>query len=146
MAIKQVPLVLMVAASDPRATDSATYLDFARDPLLINVFESDTEKNTMDRVRKMILDYKLEPEEVIILPNRESAYANTELGVGVSVGGMSIHLGTASGTIKRYPTENMDTLICVWSETTSEISEQIAYYAQCLIQEYNAKDDHHADI
>ncbi len=75
-------LVLMVSPDHPKAEQGSTFRDFIHEPLLLDAFEHESPAETYRRAQQKIQLHGLEPEQVIVVPNRDSVYTATELGRG----------------------------------------------------------------
>jgi DNA-binding transcriptional LysR family regulator len=95
-------LVLMVSPEHPKAKDGGTYRSFIHEPLLLDSFEHESPAETYRRAQKKIQQHGLEPEQVIVVPNRDSVYTATELGQGIAIGAEMSQF-VRGGTVKIYP-------------------------------------------
>lgn len=126
-------MVLLVSKNHPGNVEGATYQSFSKALFLIDAFENETPADSMARARRELESYGMAAEKIQVLPNRESVYTAIELGQGVTVGNARTQI-LSSGTILAYPTQTMETLVCVWREGEKEsVSER---YAQLLQQGY----------
>lgn len=131
--LDRIPLVLMVSMDNPLATDDATVATFSREPLLIDAFECETISETLHRAKTEAAWYGLEPESVVVVPNRDTIYTAAELGQGIIISTDQSRAGR-SKVLKKYPTGVMESLVCVWKEDAG--SDAIELYARCLQREY----------
>ena len=109
------PLVLLVSPDDPLATDSATYLDFARSPFIKAAAPSEPLSHSKQRAAKQCQGLGFSPSDILIQPNLESAYMAAELGQGVFVSTMLSRVSRQSN-LKIYPIGQTEELLCLWHE------------------------------
>lgn len=129
----RIPNVIMVSPENPNATADATYLDFKDEPYLVNIFENETMDEFDRRVRSEIDTCGLTPSNIVILPNRESAYSAAELGNGIILG--SEISQTTGSRLLRYTTASTESISCYWKKDEPKIVVQ--KYADCLKNAYS---------
>ena len=127
------PLLLMVSGKNPRVSPDATYLDFAQEPFIEDVFGGESLENTMARARRTASRCGLSPSDYIIVPTRDSANMAAESGRGVIVG-TCLSLAYSASNVSVYPTLARETLICLWRAEQENIFVQ--KYAKCLQKAY----------
>lgn len=123
------PLVLLVSPDHPLATDSATYLDFAREPFIKAAAAGEPLSQSRHRVQKQCLSLGFTPSNVLIMPNLESAYMAAELGQGVFVSTMLSRISRQSN-LKPYPIGQTEELLCLWQE--DQENPAVADFVACL--------------
>ena len=109
------PLVLLVSPDNPLATDSATYLDFARSPFIKAAVPGEPLSQSKQRALKQCQGLGFSPSDILIQPNLESAYMAAELGQGVFVSTMLSRVSRQSN-LKIYPIGQTEELLCLWQE------------------------------
>ena len=125
------PLVLLVAPEHPLATDTATYMDFAREPFIKAAAAGEPLSQSKHRSQKQCLSLGFTPSEIIIMPNLESAYMAAELGQGVFVSTMLSRISRQSN-LKAYPIGQTEELLCLWQE--DQENPVVADFVACLKQ------------
>jgi DNA-binding transcriptional LysR family regulator len=126
-------LVLMVSPEHPAAKQDATYRDFIREPLLLDAFEHESQAETYRRAQHKIQMHDLRPEQVIVVPNRDSVYTATELGQGISIGAEMSQF-VRGGSVNVYPVGAQETLLCVWR--AGESNPAVEKYAHAVHRAY----------
>ena len=105
-------ITLLVSADHPLVTFDATYLDFAEEPYIMDVFEGESQKAIEIRAEKEISLLGLHPSALITVPNRDTAYTTAELG-----GGILLSSDTSQAIrgyrLMRYRTDIRDEICCV---------------------------------
>jgi DNA-binding transcriptional LysR family regulator len=129
--LMKMPLLLMVSATHPKATEHATYKTFAQDPFIEDVFGKESPDQTIKRAKKTASYCNLTPSDYIIVPNRDSANMAAESGRGIIIG-TKLSYSAASQNLCKYPTDAQETLICLWKEEEENIL--VRRYVKCLQQ------------
>lgn len=127
------PMVLLVSKSSPGNVEGATYQSFSKELYLIDAFENEEPAASLLRAYCELQGYGISPENIQVLPNRDSVYTAVELNQGVTVGNSMAQI-LSSGAIQAYPTNSMEPLLCVWCAGKKENLSRL--YAQLLRQEY----------
>ena len=123
------PLVLLVTPEHPLATDTATYLDFAREPFIKAAAAGEPLSQSKHRSQKQCRSLNFTPSEILIMPNLESAYMAAELGQGVFVSTMLSRISRQSN-LKAYPIGQTEELLCLWQE--EQENPAVADFVACL--------------
>ena len=105
----QIPLLFMV--SENWRIEGSPDHALRRAPFIIDAFESESEAELVRRIEREVQLCQMEPERVVVVPNRDSAYAAAELGQGVLI---CTVLSRAIGVqgVKTFDTGVSDELIC----------------------------------
>lgn len=127
--VMDTPMVLLVSADHPLATDGAGYQDFAREPFIKSAAAGETLSQSRHRVQKQCLSLAFTPSEIIITPNLESAYMAAELGQGVFVSTMISRITHQSG-LRSYPIGQTEELLCLWHE--GQENPAVTDFVRCL--------------
>ncbi len=135
--IIRMPLLLLVSAKNPKATETATYRDFIREPFVEDAFGGETLPETLHRARKTASLCGLDPSEIIVVPNRDSANIAAELGQGIIVG-TKFSWARKSAAIRQYRTEAEESLVCLWNE--DEENPLVPKYAKYLQEAYRERE------
>ena len=122
-------LVLLVSPENPLATDSATYLDFAREPFIKTAASGEPLSQSRHRAQKQCLSLGLTPSDILIMPNLESSYMAVELGQGVFISTMVSRVSHQSN-LKAYPIGQTEELLCLWQE--DQENPAVADFVACL--------------
>lgn len=118
--------IIMVSANNPNIKPDSTYKDFIHEPLLLDMLGNESAKESNKRAEKIIEQCGLKPQKVIILPNRDSAYMEAELGRGIVISS-EINLLAKTRTLKMFPIDGYETIICLWHDGGEEsITEKFA--------------------
>ena len=105
----QVPLLFLVSENwSMKGTDADA---LRRAPFIIDAFENESETELERRIEREIKLCRLEPERVVVVPNRDSAYAAAELGQGVLIC-TQLSRGIGVQGIKTFETGVSDKLVC----------------------------------
>jgi DNA-binding transcriptional LysR family regulator len=136
--ITRMPLLLLVSAKNPKVTDRATYRDFVKEPFVEDMFANEQLPETLRRARKTAAMCGLEPSEIIVVPNRDSANIAAELGQGIIIG-TEFSWARKSADIRQYKTEAEEALICLWNE--DEENALVPKYAKYLQEAYRAREN-----
>ena len=127
--VMDTPLVLLVTPNHPLATDSATYLDFAREPFIKAAAAGEPLSQSKHRAQKQCNSLGFTPSELLILPNLESAYMAAELGQGVFVSTMLSRISRQSN-LRSYPIGQTEELLCLWQE--EQENPAVTDFVACL--------------
>ena len=128
------PMQVVIARNDPicnKFTDD--YHVFQARPLLIDALEGENKSATIKRAQAELAPYQFSPEEIIVLPNRDSIYTEAELGRGIFLSS-SMSQAAQSSTLARYDTDVLEGLFCVWR--ANGYNYYIKQYAKQLKVEY----------
>lgn len=118
--------LIMVSASNPNIKPDSTYKDFIHQPLLLDTLGNESTKESNRRAEKIIEQCGLKPQKVIILPNRDSAYMEAELGRGIVISS-KVNLYAKTKTLKMFPIDGYETIICLWHDDgENSLSEKFA--------------------
>lgn len=134
-ALVQTPMMLVVSAKHPLATEDAVYTDFAREPFLGFALQKETPAETLVRVKSTISKYGLTPPGIKIVPNSESVIVELELGHGVGIMPGLFNRVFSNRNLKTYRTDVAMPLMCVWRK--NDYRRETELYVECLCEEYS---------
>ena len=126
-------LEIIVAADHPLAGDGASYMDFAEEPFVFDLFENESEATAKRRMKSVLDNFNFKPSKYVVTQDLEAVYNAVEHQNGVALSS-SISRVVRSYNIKRFPTGRKDTLVCV-SQLTGG-NELIDKYVDALQQAY----------
>ena len=129
--LENFPQYLMVAEDYP----CETIEEVRKSPFIIDNFEGKQSPGFEDRINREKELFGLNPSEIIVVADRDSAYTYAELGRGVMIGAKS-HLGSGR-KLKRFETDHAEKLLGVWRK--GEENALIKKYASLLIQGFKDK-------
>lgn len=127
------PAVLMVSADNPRATAEATYKTFLREPFIFDSFEIVKTAEIHERAQRYADEWGLKPRQIIIKPNRDSAYTAAELGQGIIIT-TEMNRISQSKALKKYPMGTVETIVAVWCDNSND--SIVEEYVTLLAREY----------
>lgn len=130
----QTEMVVGVASDHPLIREDTVWHTFRKEPLLIDAIEGETEDAAIRRNSVMIRKLGFKPQEIIVLPNRETIYSEAELGRGVFFAS-GIALIPNLSRLKIYPADIKEDTCCVWKEAGR--NSQATQYVSYLYREYS---------
>ena len=107
--LAEFPKFIMVSENYP----SKEYSDIVKAPFIIDNFEGTKNKAFEERLEREIDEFGLKPSEIIVVPDRDSAYTYAELGRGVIVGTEQSHI-IAGRIFKQYSSGQTERLVAAW--------------------------------
>lgn len=122
-------LVLLVSPDNPLAADSASYLDFAKEPFIKTAAAGETLSQSRHRAQKQCLSLGFAPSDILIMPNLESSYMAVELGQGVFIS-TTVSRVSHQPTLKAYPVGQTEELLCLWQE--DQENPAVSDFVACL--------------
>lgn len=126
--LTRLPLLLLFSS-----TFSLTGHDLAslrKAPLIIDRLENESASALETRAQREAALVGLEPERIVVTPNRDSAYAAAEMGLGVILC-TSVSRFISLPGVKVCDTGVSDHLVCCWhSQMSSPLSEEFAQILQ----------------
>jgi len=125
------PIHLLVAENHPLVHENATYKDFANEPMIINCYPEESSAETIARTRIEARNLGLSPSDIIVAPNRDSAYITASTSRGVLISSARTHIGFGD-SLRRYPTDSSEKMLCVWKND----SEPVLRYVNMLQEAY----------
>ena len=135
------PMQVIVSRYNRLNVPGADYRVFANQPMLIDAFEGENEASVMLRARKECRRYGFSPEEIVVVPNRDSIYTAAELDRGIFFGSCMAQL-SQSAALTRFDTDVLETLFCVWHGDGDRYLER---YARQLQKEYQRVEAHYLE-
>jgi len=130
-------LLIMVSPDNPKVKPESTYKDFVTEPFLFDIFEGESIAENNKRAKKIIEQCGLKPKKIAILPNRDSAYTEAELGRGMVVGA-EINFLAKTRILKTFPVGVEETIVCIWR--ADDANDVVEKYADLLLAEYRKRD------
>jgi DNA-binding transcriptional LysR family regulator len=127
------PNFLMVSVDHPLVTGDADYTTFNQEPFIFDSFENERSVDVSERAKRCIGDWGLHPSQVIVMPNRDSAYTAAEQGRGVIVT-TEVNRITKSSALKKYSMHQAEPIVAVW--LTDQPDCVVSNYIDLLAQEY----------
>ena len=109
------PLYLMVATSNPDATDQATYRDFMHLPFVSDVLDGEDSLAHRLRIEHDISTWGLTPESIVWAFDRAAAFAFAELGYGIIVDSNIVNI-TAGRRLRAYETGMSESVWLLYRE------------------------------
>lgn len=128
------PVVLMVSVDNPLVTPGATYRTFIHEPYIFDSFEYEKAAEINERAQSYIKLWGLKPQQIIVMPNRDSAYTAAELGRGIIIT-TEINRITNSSVLKKYPMDMQEPIVAIWRADHQD--PVVEKYVDCLTQEYH---------
>lgn len=129
------PAVLMVSPDNPLVTPEAEFKTFIHEPFVIDRFAHENDAQTNKRAKQEISMFGLAPSRILVVPDRDSAYTAAELGQGTIIT-TGINRIVRSSRMKVYPTDVMESLVCVWhADEENALVEKFARYLQSAYRE-----------
>ena len=132
--LMETELVLLVSANHPLATENASYADFAREPFIMDTFESETAAAAKRRMRNDIISLDFSPRKLITTGDREEVYTMVERCEGVAVSTALSRVSQADNNLIALPTGIKERLVCAWHWTDG--NEVLERYVRCLQNAY----------
>lgn len=126
------PQYLIVAENYPYES----FDDILRAPFIIDNFEGQRSLIFEERVKHEIKEFGLNPSDIIVVSDRDSAYTYAELGRGVMIGAGQSHIGSGR-KLKRFETNHIEKLLAVWQK--DEKNPLISKYTSFLIEGFKEK-------
>ena len=127
------PLVLMVSADHPLATPDATYETFLREPYIFDSFENEKAAEIHERAQRYVELWGLKPKQIIVMPNRDSAFTAAELGRGIIVT-TEMNRIVQSSALKKYPMGQYSDIAAIWRDRPQD--PVVEEYVEQLALEY----------
>jgi len=122
--LTQLPLLLLYFSLSDHSLTS-----LRRAPFIIDRLESETDDALEIRVQQEVSRIGLTPRQIVVTPNRDSAYAAAEMGQGVLLcTSLSRFLGSSSAKV--FDTGVSDNLVCCWRSRAH--NPLLAEFAQIL--------------
>jgi hypothetical protein len=131
------PLLLWFPPRIRRPRKRRPNRDFIREPFIEDAFGSETLPETLHRARKTASLCGLDPSDIVVVPNRDSANIAAELGQGIIVG-TKFSWARKSAAIRQYKTEAEESLVCLWNEDEENVLVQ--KYAKYLQEAYRERE------
>jgi len=128
--------VIMVSPDNPLVEGGSTYKSFVREPFLFDMYEGESVAENNTRARKIIEQCGLKPKEIVLLPNRDSAYTEAEHGKGIVIGA-EINYLAKTRILKTYSIGVEESMICVWCD--GEKNNMVNKYVNYLQTEYRKR-------
>ena len=125
-------ICLLVSCENEKVKEGATYLDFVHEPFIIDSFLNESEKLLRQRAAHEAELSGLDPQEIIISPNRESAYHSAAMNTGILIGTDISRIPPDYGLVS-FRTDSIDTVACVFRK---DASDNIHDFAGLLVKEY----------
>ena len=130
--LAEFPKFIMVSENYP----SKEYSDIIKAPFIIDNFEGARTKAFEDRLENEIQEFGLKPSDIIVVPDRDSAYTYAELGRGVIVGTEQSHI-IAGRIFKQYSSGQKERLVAAWHK--DEKNPLIKQYVNLLKKGFAVK-------
>lgn len=134
--ILETPLLLMVSARKAQGKETASYQDYRKEPFIEDIFGSEPQERCLKRAKKTAALCDLEPDDYILVPNRDTANMAAEMGRGVIVG-TQYGYACKSPVVAAYPTPARERLVCLWK--TAEENLMVHAYSNLLQKAHGAK-------
>lgn len=132
LVLAEFPKFIMVAEGYP----SKEYEDIIKAPFIIDNFEGSRTKAFEERLSKEIEEFGLKPSEIIVVPDRDSAYSYAELGRGVIVGTEQSHI-RAGRVFRQFNSGQKERLVAAWHK--DEKNPLVRYYVNILKKGFGIK-------
>ena len=134
------PMQVVVSRYNRLNQPGADYHVFAKQPMLIDSFEGESEASTQLRARKECRRYGFAPAEIVIVPNRDSIYTAAELDRGIFFGSCMAQTAQ-NASLTHFDTDVLETLFCVWQDQNA--GKYLERYAKQLQKEYQRVEEHY---
>ena len=124
---------ILVSANHPNVKPEASFLDFQNEPYIMDIFPGESENAARQRAKRESMKAEIDPSEIILVLNRESAYITAELGSGILLG-TDISMIPPCYNIVRYRTDASDCVCCIYKSVPGSAADRLA---ACLKEEYS---------
>ena len=128
----QTRTAILVSANHPNVKQEASCLDFQNDPYIVDIFPGESENAARQRAKRECIKAAIDPSEVILVLNRESAYITAELGSGILLG-TDISMIPPCYNIVRYRTDASESICCVYKSVPGSAADHLS---ACLKEAY----------
>jgi len=128
-----IPLVLMVSANNPLATEDATFETFLNMPFISDLLEGEDNLTHRLRAQHDIKLWGLSPENIIWASDRDSAYTYAELGYGIVIG-IEMSCIARNRNLKMYKTGKYESLWLIRRENCD--NPMMEQFIKILKKEY----------
>lgn len=127
----ETPIIIMVSKNHRSVGPNATYRDFTQEPFIFDALEKESIAKTTARAKYEATLRGLQPQQIIIKPNRGSAYAAAELGQGVILASELTSM-TNSSSLRKFPIGQTESVACIWrdSDKTAVIEKYIENFSR----------------
>jgi DNA-binding transcriptional LysR family regulator len=109
------PIMLMIAPTNPKATEGAVFADFITEPFIFDAFPNEPSADALRRAKREVAMYGLAPSKIILTDSRDCAYTEAELGRGFVLSTGVSRISDSSNLLK-YPIGAQEHIVCLWNE------------------------------
>lgn len=128
----QTRTAILVSANHPNVKPEASCLDFQNDSYIVDIFPGESENAAQQRAKRECQNADIDPSEIILVLNRESAYITAELGSGILLG-TDISMIPPCYNIVRYRTDASESICCIYKSVPGSATDRLA---SCLKEAY----------
>lgn len=132
--LMETELVLLVSARHPLVREGVSFSDFAREPFIMDTFETESAASAKRRMRNDIISLNFSPRKLITTNDREEVYTMVERCEGVAVSTSLSRVSQADNNLLALPTGVKERLVCAWHWTDG--NEALEHYVRCLQNAY----------
>lgn len=132
--LMELELTLLVSPNHPLAAEGAVFSDFAHEPFIMDVFETETPAAARRRMKNDIIALNFSPRKLITTNDREEVYTMVEHCEGVAVSTSLSRVSQADNNLLALPTGVKERLVCAWNWTDG--NEVLEHYVRCLQNAY----------
>ena len=131
--LKNIPLVVIAKADKVDALKEPDAALLSDEPLIINRFGGETQKDTEERALKGLEETGLSNRNIVICSNRDSLYTAVKMGKGIAI---SSSMAEMPSGIKALPLNSVieDVLVCAYR--SDEKREIVRDYAMEVVEYY----------
>ena len=126
------PAFLFVAQDYP----GNTLEEIVTAPFIVDCFEGQKNKLFEDRIKREIKKLGLKPSEIIVVPDRDTAFTYAELGRGVIMGTRFSHIG-ADRNLRQFDTGTSEKLVAAWHRDLK--NPLVKQYVKALKEQFKEK-------